>query len=96
MMGKLDKFLGMFKGPSNTYDAARVLFAFGGVTGTLAPVVFQSVALWKGQTWDALSFSSGEGLILSSFAAVGFGIRQKDRGVADAQATMADTENKTP
>jgi hypothetical protein len=88
---KIDKFLDMFKGPTGGYDAARVMFGIGGITAIFSPVGFQISALVKGQIWNALEFCTGMGIILSSFAAVGFGIRQKDKGVADAQATMSNT-----
>lgn len=93
---KLKGFLDMFRGPSGGFDAARVLFAIGGLTAIFSPVGFQTAALFKGQVWDPLGFSTGEGIVLGSFAAVGFGIRQKDKGVADAQATIANATSTPP
>ncbi len=55
-MSKMDSFLSMFKGPSNTYDTARILFAVGGLTGIFTPVGFQSYALWEGQRFDVFAF----------------------------------------
>jgi hypothetical protein len=93
-MTKTDKFLDMFKGLSGGYDTARILFGIGGLNGVIAPVVFQVWAFIRGQSWDAVSFCTGYGIMLSGIiAAGGFGIRQKDKGVADAQATMSTTEN---
>jgi hypothetical protein len=93
-MTKREAFLDMFKGPNGTYDSARVLFSLGGFFGIFSPIVFQAVALYKGQSWEPMQFSSGLGLILASFAGVGFGISQKDKGIADSQATMQ--QNGTP
>jgi hypothetical protein len=83
----------MFKGPSGGYDLARSLYGVGGLTGIFSPIGFEITALYKGQSFEPLPFCTGVGIILASFAAVGYGIRQKDKGVADAQATMQTTEN---
>lgn len=92
-MTKLEKFLDMFRGPTGGYDIARVLYGTAGPVGIFSPIAFQITALSKGQNFEPLAFCTGFGIILASFAAVGFGIKQKDTGVANAQATLQASEN---
>ena len=76
------------KGPTGSYDTARILFAGGGAFGIIAPVVFQGWALYKGQTWDAASFCGGYfGGLGAYLGGGGFGISIKDKGVASAMST---------
>lgn len=91
-MTKTNAFLEMFKGLTGSYDTARILFAIGGLNAVIAPVGFQIWAFIHEQPWDPVNFCTGYGLMLSSIiAAGGFGIRQKDTGIANAQATMSTT-----
>jgi hypothetical protein len=87
---KIDNFLRMFKNPMGTYDTARILFGVGGLNGIIAPVVFQSWAMSKGQTWDPVGFCAAYGGMLSVIlAGGGLGIATKDKGVASALNTTA-------
>lgn len=75
------------KGPTGSYDTARILFACGGAFGIIAPVVFQGWALYKGQVWDAGSFCGGYFAGLGAYlGGGGFGISIKDKGVASAMS----------
>lgn len=95
MTTKIDKFLDMFKGLTGGYDTARILFAIGGLNGVIAPVFFQIWAFIKNQDWDPVSFCTGYGIMLSGIiAAGGFGIRQKDTGIANGMATMSETHKQ--
>jgi len=76
----VSKFLNMFKGvDNNSWEMGRVLWFLTGVAG----VIFQGYAIYKGQNFDPLTFFGGAATLL---AAGGFGIKQKDGGVAAAQA----------
>lgn len=79
----------MLKGIDNeSLDAARVLWVVGAVAYLISVITFQGIALWKGQTFDVFQFCTGFGTGFAAlFAAGGWGIRQKDTGVAVAQAT---------
>jgi hypothetical protein len=72
--------LEMFKGIGDSPEMGRVLWFLGGV----ATIVFQGYAIFKGQEFDPLVFAGGFAALL---AAGGFGISQKDNGVANAKAT---------
>jgi hypothetical protein len=73
------------KGPTGGYDTARILFALGGLNSVVAPLVFQSWAMWRGQAWDPAAFCIAYGGLLSSIIlGGGFGIAAKDKGVASA------------
>lgn len=95
-MTKFEKFLDMFKGPTGGYDLARVLFGttgfFSGVSGT-AYQGYATIAI--GQAFHPLEFFGGIGVLMTSFLAAAYGIKAKDKGVADALSTMQDTENKS-
>lgn len=76
------------KGPQGGYDSARILFTLGGLCGTIAPLVYQSVALYKGQSWDPAAFCGGYfGGLGAYLGGAGLGISLKDKGVASAQNT---------
>lgn len=78
----------MLKGPGGSYDTARILYATGGLAMTIAPVVFQGVALAKGQDWDPAAFCAGYGGGLAGVLSLGgLGIATKDKGVASALNT---------
>jgi hypothetical protein len=95
-MTKLEKFLDMFRGPTGGYDIARVLFGFGGFSGILSGIFYEGYALIAlKQAFAPLEFYGGFGVLMSGFLAAAFGIKQKDKGVADAQATMQATENSS-
>lgn len=79
MMGRLLKAL---EGPSGTFDSARILFALGGVAG----IVYQGVAIYKGQPWAPAEFFGGLGVYVGGS---GVGISLKDKGVASAINTTA-------
>lgn len=96
-MGKrLDKALDMFKGPTGGYDLARVLFGFGGVSGVGSGIGYQGYDLFLGHNFNPLSFFGGLGILMSSFLAAAYGIKQKDKGVADAVASLAQSASDNP
>lgn len=76
----------MFKGVGNKIEMGRVLWFLG----ALATITYQGYAIFKGQNFDPLVFAGGYAALL---AAGGFGIRQKDTGVAAAVATATPTVN---
>lgn len=78
----MKSILSMFKGINDTPEMGRVLWFLGAV----ATIVYQGYAIFKGQNFDPLTFSGGFAALL---AAGGFGISQKDNGVAAATATVA-------
>lgn len=87
--------LDTLKGPNGTFEVARVLFAGGGVSMVTSPVVFQAIALWHGQHFDAMSFCAGYGGGLAGVLSLGgLGIATKDKGVATAKATCTDADKK--
>lgn len=88
---KLQALLDMFKGPTGGYDLARALFGFGGVSGVSSGVGYQGYDLYLGHTFNPLSFFGGLGILMSSFLAAAYGIRQKDKGVADAVVALAQS-----
>lgn len=82
----------MLKGPGGSYDTARILYAAGGGAMTIAPIVFQAVALAKGQPWDPAAFCAGYGGGLAGVLSLGgLGIATKDKGVASAINTVPPT-----
>lgn len=91
-MTKLDKFLDMFKGPSGGYDLARVLFGTTGFFSGASGTAYQGYALAIGQAWHPLEFFGGIGILMTSFLAAAYGIKTKDKGVADALAIQAGTD----
>lgn len=87
-MAAKELFKELFKGPTGQYDSARFLFAIGGMSGILSPIVFQAYALWKGQSWDVLAFCTAYGGMLAAVLGFGgLGISVKDKGVASAMNT---------
>lgn len=79
----------MFKGVGGGFDTARILYFGSGIATIVAPVVFQAWALWKGQSWDPIAFCTGYGGALTAVVLGGAaGIRQKDKGVADAATQL--------
>jgi hypothetical protein len=88
MMGRLLKAL---EGPNGAgYDTARILFALGGFCGIFAPLIFQGIALYKGQEWHPAEFCGGYfGGLGAYLGGGGLGISLKDKGVASAQNTTA-------
>lgn len=74
------RWLKALEGPSGTFDTARILFVLGGVSG----IVYQGVALYKGQPWQPVEFFGGLGAYLGG---AGLGISLKDKGVASAMNT---------
>lgn len=86
----MSRLVEMLKGPTGSFDVQRIGFAAGTAGMVLAPIVFQAVALFKGQVFSAAEFCGGYGLGLGSLGlAGGFGIAAKDKGVASAIATTA-------
>lgn len=84
------KIVDAFVNPSGTLDVTRIMFVSGGVVGGVAPVVFQAVALYKGQPWDPAGFCAGYfGGLGAYLGGGGLGISLKDKGVASAQNTTA-------
>jgi hypothetical protein len=80
----------MLKGPTGSFDVQRIGFAIGTAGMVIAPIVFQAVALFKGQVFSAAEFCGGYGVGLGSLGlAGGFGIAAKDKGVASALNTTA-------
>lgn len=77
---KMSLFLDPLKGPLGGFDSARILFAVGGFAG----IVYQGIALYKGQAWAPIEFFTGLGAYLSGG---GLGISLKDKGVASANNT---------
>lgn len=78
----------MFKGPTGSFDTARILFAAGGVAGVISPLVYQGIALWQGQHWQPAEFCGGYfGGLGAYLGGGGLGISFKDKGVASAMAT---------
>jgi hypothetical protein len=74
----------MLKGLSGEFELGRMLWAFA----TVALVVYQGIAIWMNkQAFAPIEFGGGAAAIL---AAGGFGISQKDKGVAKAVATSSD------
>lgn len=82
------------EGPNGAgFDTARILFAAGGAVGLAAPVVFQSIALYKGQTWDPAGFCGGYfGGLGAYIGGGGLGISFKDKGVASALNTTPPSD----
>lgn len=74
------KIFDAFKGPLGGFDTARMLFAVGGIAG----IIYQGVALYKGQAWQPIEFFTGFGGYLGGG---GLGISLKDKGVASALQT---------
>lgn len=80
------KLMMMFKGVGDSPEMGRVLWFLG----ALATIGYQGYAIFKGQNFDPLVFAGGYAALL---AAGGFGIRQKDTGVAAAVASSTPTVN---
>lgn len=80
--------LEMFKGVGGHTEMGRVLWFLGG----LATIIFQGYAIFEGQNFDPLTFAGGFAALL---AAGGFGIKQKDNGVATARVTEANAAPMT-
>lgn len=80
------------KGASNqSPDSARILFFIGGLAAIFAPIGFQVWAMIRHQPWDATSFCLAYGGLLTGYILGGcFGISNKDKGVAKANAINAD------
>ncbi len=77
--------INMFKGvDNNSLEMGRVLW----LLGALATIAYQGYAIFKGQNFDPLQFAGGFAALL---AAGGFGIKQKDTGVANALASTTPT-----
>ena len=82
----------LLRGPTGSFDTARIVFALGGAGVAIGPIVFQAVALYKGQTWDPAGFCGGYGGGLAAYlAGGGLGIATKDKGVASANNTTPPT-----
>ncbi len=83
------------RGPGGTYDPVRILFSIGGFNGVLTPVAFQIWSFFKGQEWDVAAYclASG-GMIGAIVTAGGLAIASKDKGTAQAAATLSDTAIK--
>lgn len=80
----------------NGYDPIRILFAIGGTNGVLMPVVFQVWAFIKGQAWDPIGFCTGYGGLLAAvITAGGIAMRNKDKGLAEANAITATSLKDT-
>lgn len=76
------------RGPGGSFDTARILFAAGGAAGVVSPVIFQAIALHKGQPWDPAGFCGGYfGGLGAYLGGGGLGISLKDKGVASALNT---------
>ena len=76
----------MFKGVSGTPEMGRILWFLGAV----ATIAYQGYAVFKGQGFDPLQFAGGFATLL---AAGGFGIAQKDTGVARALESASPYAN---
>lgn len=84
----MKNFLEAFKGPTGTFDTARILFAVGGVCGSISPLIFQGIALYKNQEWHPAEFCAGYfGGLGAYLGGGGLGISLKDKGVASAMNT---------
>lgn len=84
----MSRLLTALEGPLGGFDSARMLFALGGFCGIIAPLVYQGVALYKGQPWDPASFCGGYfGGLGAYLGGGGLGISLKDKGVASALNT---------
>ena len=81
-------------GPGHTsYDAARILWVVGTVAFIIGAMVFQGIAVAKGQPFSMVEFGTGFGGGLAAVLALGAtGVSLKDRGVARASAALAPTE----
>ena len=76
----MSSWLNMFRGiDNNSFDIGRVTWFLGAV----AMLGYQGYALFLGQTWNSIEFGGGFAALL---AAGGFGIKQKDTGVANAMS----------
>jgi hypothetical protein len=77
----MSKWLKSLEGPNGAgFDTARILFLLGGLSG----IIYQGVALYKGQSWDPAAFLGGFGAYVGGG---GLGISLKDKGVASALNT---------
>lgn len=81
-------------GPGNTsFDVGRVLWVCGTVAFIFGSLIFQGLAIYRGQSFSMTEFGTGFGGGLSVILALGgVGISLKDRGVASATAKMAGAE----
>jgi hypothetical protein len=84
-------FRNMLMGPGNhSLDAGRVLWVFGALAFIIGALVFQGIAVHRGQPFSMVDFGTGFGGGLSVILGLGgLGVSLKDRGVAKAQATAA-------
>ena len=79
------RFSAILEGPTGDFDSARLLFVLGGFCGVMSPLIYQAVALYKGQLWDPASFCGGYfGGLGAYLGGGGLGISLKDKGVASA------------
>lgn len=81
-------------GPNGSFDPVRILFGIGGTNGIVAPIAFQAWAMIDkgGAAWDVGTFCASYGAMLSAVVlAGGTAMGFKDKGLAQAQATIADT-----
>lgn len=87
----MERFLRAFEGPNGaSFDTARILFFSGGIAGVIAPLVYQSVALYMGQNWHPAEFCGGYfGGLGAYLGGGGLGISLKDKGVASAINTTS-------
>lgn len=74
----------ILKGISGEFELGRILWAIA----TVALIVYQGIAVFVNkQSFAPIEFGGGAAAIL---AAGGFGISQKDKGVAKAVATSGE------
>lgn len=81
-------FLNILKGIDNTsFEAGRVLWVIGTFAYIVGAMVFQGIAVAKGQTFNMIEFGTGFGGGLSSILLLGGGaISLKDRALAKVKA----------
>lgn len=83
-------FSNILTGADNqSFEAGRVLWVLGTVAFIIASVVFQGIAVSKGQAFSMIDFGTGFGGGLATILALGgAGISLKDRALAKVQETQ--------